>query len=182
MMENIAVIDTETTWSGALMTVGIIIADASNYEIVDYKYYVIKEAEHEGGMFSYVIHMKKLDEEKVSLKKVDDKIIKFLEKNHISSIFAYNAGFDKNCMPFLSEYIWHDIMKIAAYKQYNTKIPESAKCCKTGRLKNGYGVENIMRLLGNCRYIETHNALIDARDELEIIKLLGQPINIYPEL
>ncbi|MBS6163460.1 MAG: hypothetical protein KH847_06245, partial [Clostridiales bacterium] len=78
--------------------------------------------------------------------------------------------------------IWHDIMKIAAYKQYNTKIPESAKCCKTGRLKNGYGVENIMRLLGNCRYIETHNALIDARDELEIIKLLGQPINIYPEL
>ena len=43
MREHIAVIDTETTWSGAVMTVGIVIADASNYEIVGYKYYVIKD-------------------------------------------------------------------------------------------------------------------------------------------
>ena len=37
MKEHIAVIDTETTWSGDVMTVGIVIADASNYEIVGYK-------------------------------------------------------------------------------------------------------------------------------------------------
>lgn len=149
MTEHIAVIDTETTWSGALMTVGIMIADTSNYKAVDYRYYVIKEAVREGGKFGYFVHIEGIDEEKVSVKKIGDKIISFLIEHNVSSIFAYNAGFDRNCMPFLERFVWHDIMKIAAYKQYNPMIPDSAECCNTGRLKRGYGVENIMRLLGH---------------------------------
>ena len=61
-------------------------------------------------------------------------------------------------------------------------IPVSAECCKTGRLKRGYSVENIMRMFGNSDYIESHNALLDARDELEIMRLLGYPIDTYPKL
>lgn len=82
----------------------------------------------------------------------------------------------------MKDYIWHDIMRIAAYRQYNPMIPTSAECCKTGRLKRGYGVENIMRMIGNKDYIETHNALLDARDELEIMRLLGHPSDIYPQI
>ena len=64
-------------------------------------------------------------------------------------------------------------MRLAAYKQYNHTIPRNAECCKTGKLKRNYGVEPILRnLSGEKRYVETHNALLDAVDELKIMKLL----------
>jgi len=53
-------------------------------------------------------------------------------------------------------------------------IPTSADCFRTGRLKRGYGVEAMLRLLsGDRTYCELHNAIHDAVDELEIMKLLG---------
>ncbi|MBS6475577.1 MAG: hypothetical protein KH354_06310 [Clostridiales bacterium] len=164
------------------MTAGIIIADASKYDIIDYKYYVVQEAVLEGGMFDDVLHVKGINEEKASQKIIGEKIIKFLIEHDVSSVFAYNAGFDRSCMPFLERFVWHDIMRVAAYRQYNSMIPSLAECCKTGRLKRGYGVESMMRMLGNSGYIETHNALLDARDELEIMRLIGRPLDDYPEM
>jgi hypothetical protein len=71
-------------------------------------------------------------------------------------------------------------MRLAAYQQYNKAIPASAECCKTGRLKRGYGVEDILKMLsGNNRYRETHNAVTDAEDELKIMILLGYEISEY---
>lgn len=76
--------------------------------------------------------------------------------------------------------MWFDIMKLAAYKQYNKKIPETAECWGTGRLKRNYGVEPIMRMLSGKRtYREVHNAVCDAVDELKIMKLLGYSIDEY---
>jgi len=47
-------------------------------------------------------------------------------------------------------------------------------------LKRGYGVENILKMLsGNHRYYETHNAVLDAEDELQIMQLLGHGLNEY---
>ena len=71
-------------------------------------------------------------------------------------------------------------MRLAAYRQYNRAIPNPADCYKTGRLKRGYGVENILKMLsGNHRYYETHNAVLDAEDELQIMQLLGHGLNEY---
>ena len=71
-------------------------------------------------------------------------------------------------------------MRIAAYRQYNKYIPETAPCCKTGRLKSNYGVEPIMHMLtGNGGYQETHNAVNDACDELKIVELLALPLETY---
>ena len=71
-------------------------------------------------------------------------------------------------------------MKIAAYRQYNDKIPENVECFKTGKMKRNYGVEPMMQLLsGNYGYMEVHNALFDAIDELEIMKLLGKSLDEY---
>ena len=75
-------------------------------------------------------------------------------------------------------YTWIDIMKIAAYRQYNRFIPKQADCCGTGRLRSGYGVESIMNMMVD-NYRETHNAYYDAIDELKIIELLGLDISIY---
>ena len=59
-------------------------------------------------------------------------------------------------------------MRLAAYRQHNPRIPATAELCSTGRLKRGYGVEDMLRLLsGNRGYRESHNALLDALDELE---------------
>ena len=51
-----------------------------------------------------------------------------------------------------------------------------------GRLKSGYGVENVLNLFGERDYREVHNALCDAVDELRIIKYLGFCVGEYPEL
>ena len=93
----------------------------------------------------------------------------------MQAVFAYNAAFDRNHLPELGGLTWYDIMRVAAYRQHNPRIPAAADCYATGRLKRGYGVEPMLRLLsGDRRYKETHNALFDAVDELEIMRLLGR--------
>ena len=75
---------------------------------------------------------------------------------------------------------WFDIMRLAAYRQHNPKIPCTAECFRTGRMKRGYGVEAMLRLLSGQRaYCETHNAIMDAFDELHIMCLLGHPLADY---
>lgn len=74
----------------------------------------------------------------------------------------------------------YDIMRLAAYRQYNRAILDSADCRKTGKLKRGYGVENVLRIPSeNEGYRETHNALWDALDKLKIMQLLGCEIREY---
>jgi hypothetical protein len=98
----------------------------------------------------------------------------------VHAIFAYNACFDRNHLPELRDFDWYDIMRLAAYRQHNPKIPADADCCATGRLKRGYGVESMLRLLsGNHAYRETHNACFDAVEELDIMRLLGHPLSEY---
>ncbi len=181
-MNRFAVIDTETTWSGSLMTVGVLAVDAHSFTVLGRGYYIIKESVNEGGMYSDVIHMSGVEEILVPYDAAGKIIHSFLSCHGISSIFAYNASFDKNVLPYLSFYKWRDIMRLAAYKQYNSAITDDYKCFQTGKLKSGYGVENILRMLGKANYCETHNALHDAEDELEIMRLLGHPASMYPEI
>lgn len=176
-----AVIDTETTWGNAVMSIGVAIAESSTFKLVDKKYYIISPEYKDGGMYSCVLMTKfaKLDL-KSSRSKVVEHLVKVLQKYHIDSIFAYNASFDYNHLLELQSYKWFDIMKIAAYKQYNHKIPPNADCWGTGRLKRNYGVEPITRLLsGNRSYCEVHNAVCDAVDELRIMELLEYAIEAY---
>ena len=100
----------------------------------------------------------------------------------VRSIFAYNASFDRNHLPELRGFDWFDIMRLAAYRQHNPKIPACADCCSTGRMKRGYGVEAMLRLLsGKAAYSESHNAFHDAMDELEIMRLLNhRPAEYLP--
>ena len=176
-----AVIDTETTWSNVVMSIGVAIAESSTFKLVEKKYYIISPEYKDGGMYSYVLMTKsaKLDL-KSSRPKVIEHLVKVLQKYQIDSIFAYNASFDYNHLPELQSYKWFDIIKVAAYKQYNPQIPQNAECCGTGRLKRNYGVEPITRLLsGNHSYCEVHNAVCDAVDELRIMELLEYAIEEY---
>lgn len=180
-MSRFVVIDTETTWTDRVMSIGAVIADSADYSVIDSRYYLIDPAFRSGGMYSGVLHMRGTPEEiVVSRDDLAADMRQWLGMHEVASIFAYNALFDRKHLPELCDYPWHDIMKVAAYKQYNGHIPETLPCCKSGRLKSNYGVEPIYRMLsGDCGYQEKHNGWYDAVDELKIMELLALPIETY---
>jgi len=178
--DNFAVIDTETNWNDEVMSIGIVIADSKTKKKIDESYYIIDPEYKVGGMYSNELQ---LDEERAHItnrRRALKEINEWLNTYHVQKLFAYNASFDKRHLPEYLEYEWYDIMRLAAYRQYNLAIPDSADCFKTGKLKRGYGVEDILKMLSkNKQYRETHNAVLDAQDELEIIRLLGHEIEEY---
>lgn len=180
MIDKFAVIDTETNWNDEVMSIGIVVADSETKKKIDSLYYIIEPEYRVGGMFSNEL---RLDEKGV---RVADRnralraIKQWLDTYNVQKLFAYNASFDKRHLPEFSGYEWYDIMRLAAYRQYNRAIPDSVDCYRTGRLKHGYDVETILRMLSkNTRYSETHNAAMDAEDELQIMQLLGHGIGEY---
>jgi len=182
MGEKFAVIDTETNWDNEVMSIGIVIAEDNEFDMIESEYIIFDEAAKLGGMFSYAMLVKGQKPKKLKKRDAISAIKKYLAKHDVRNLFAYNAAFDMRCLPELCEYNWHDILRLAAYKQYNPAIPPEANCCNTGRLKRGYKVEDIMYLFGEHDYMELHNALTDAEDELRIMKYLRHSINKYPLL
>lgn len=180
MTDKFAVIDTETNWNDEVMSIGIVVADSAAKKKIDSVYYIIDPEYRAGGMYADEL---RLDEKGVSVtgrKQALEEIRQWLDTYHVRKLFAYNASFDKNHLPEYADYKWYDIMRLAAYRQYNRAIPESADCYGTGRLKRGYGVESILKMLRKDQeYRETHNAVLDAEDELLIMQLLGHELNRY---
>ena len=180
-MPYFAVIDTETNWADQVMSIGTVIADAETFRPVAAKYHILPAFCEIGGMYSDALFLETPVKpicctRKAAMQDLTD----WCGRYGVTDIYAYNARFDKTHLPELSSLQWHDIMRLAAYRQYNPRIPAHADLCSTGRLKRGYGVESMLRLLsGNCGYRETHNAIFDALDELEIMRLLGHPLNHY---
>ena len=180
-MPYFAVIDTETNWVDQVMSIGTVIADADTFRPVAAKYHILPAYCEVGGMYYDVLFLETPVKPICCTRQAAMKdLLTWYDQYGVTSIFAYNARFDKTHLPELGSFTWHDIMRLAAYRQHNPKIPETADLYRTGRLKRGYGVEPMLRLLsGNRRYQETHNALFDALDELEIMRLLGHDLKDY---
>ena len=181
-MKYIAVIDTETNWSNEVMSIGIAIAESGTFRKIDDMYFIFDPEYKVGGMYSMVLPVKEYSPQEImiSREKAMEKIKDAFGKYQVKEVFAYNASFDKRLLPELLSFRWFDIMRIAAYRQYNNKIPADVECCKTGKMKRNYGVEPMMHMLsGDKRYREVHNALYDAIDELEIMRLLGKTLEEY---
>lgn len=180
-MSHFAVIDTETTWHDEVMSIGVVVADSEKFQLIDKKYYILTPFKNHGGMYAHALYVggMKPDLECARETALDD-LIQFLASYDVDAIFAYNAAFDFRHLPEMRHLSWHDIMRLAAYKQHNPKITSRHECCATGKLKRGYGVESIYRMLsGNDGYCEKHNALTDAMDEMEIMRLLGFGLDRY---
>lgn len=178
-LRKIAVIDTETTRDAELMTVGCVVADSKTLLPVDYRYMAFSPQVKKGGMYSYAISRVFDPQVYTSREEGIRELLSWLEENQITSIFAYNAQFDYKLLPELSHLDWFDIMQVAAYKQYNPRLPETAEYYNSGRLKGKYGVEGMMRLLTGKEYRELHNACCDAFDELKIMRLINRDRGQY---
>lgn len=180
-MEKFAVIDTETNWNDEVMSIGVVIAEADTFNTCELKYYILTPECLVGGMYSYTLRIN-LDLDCNTLEcgreQAISDLLQCLQKNNVTKIFAYNASFDYRHLPELNSFIWYDIMRLAAYQQYNNVIKEE-DCCSTGRLRCNYGVESIKKMLTGLEG-EQHNALCDAIDELDcIMKPLGYKVDEY---
>ena len=180
-MSYFAVIDTETNWADQVMSIGTVIADSSTFKPVAAKYHILPEFCEAGGMYYDALFLETPVKPICCTRQAATKdLLSWCARYGVTSIYAYNARFDKTHLPELGNLQWYDIMRLAAYRQHNPKIPAAADLCSTGRLKRGYGVESILRLLsGNYGYHETHNAIFDALDELEIMRLLEHDLADY---
>lgn len=180
IVDKFAVIDTETNWNDEVMSIGVVVADSGTLKEIDSVYYIIDPEYRVGGMYENELRLGEKGVCVANRRQALVDIERWLETYHVKKLFAYNASFDRNHLPEYLEYDWYDIMRLAAYCQYNKAIPDSTDCYKTGRLKKGYGVERILQMLsGNNEYYETHNAVLDARDELKIMQLLEHRICEY---
>ena len=183
-MGRFAVIDTETNWADQVMSIGTVIADTDTFQVLDAKYHVLPAECAVGGMYADTLFIETPVQPILCTRaEAIADLRSWFRHWGVRDLFAYNARFDRNHLPELWEMDWHDIMRLAAYRQYNHKIPKNADCFSTGRLKRGYGVEAMLRLLsGRTAYRETHNAFHDVLDELQIMVLLGHPLADYPKL
>lgn len=178
--DKFAVIDTETNWIDEVMSIGVVVAESETKKKIDSKYYIITPEYKVGGMFSNELRPDEKGACIAGRGQALKEIKQWLDTYDVQKLFAYNASFDRKHLPEYSGYQWYDIMRLAAYRQYNRSIPDSADCYKTGKMKYGYGVEDILKMLSkNRRYSETHNAVLDAEDELRIMQLLGHGISEY---
>ena len=184
MMGCFAVIDTETNWADQVMSIGVVVAHSVTMELLEAKYYILPQEAEIGGMYYEALFLKTPVKPLLcTRKKALTELKAWLKSCGVTHIYADNANFDRNHLPELKHLIWHDIMRLAAYRQTNPAIPADAELCSTGRLKRGYGVEPMLRLLsGERSYHETHNAIFDALDELKIMKLLAHPLEEYGAL
>lgn len=180
-MGKFAVIDTETNWADQVMSIGTVIADTDTLEARGTKYHILPIECQIGGMYEATLFIETPVQPILCTRaEAIADLRQWFAEQGVASIFAYNACFDRNHLPELRDLHWFDIMRLAAYRQSNPRIPATADLCSTGRLKRGYGVEAMLRLLsGKHAYSETHNAYYDALDELEIMRLLGHPLECY---
>ena len=183
-MGKFAVIDTETNSADQVMSIGTVIADADTFELITAKYHILPIECEIGGMYESTLFIETPVQPILCTRaEAIADLRAWFDQHGVRSIFAYNACFDRNHLPELRDFDWYDIMRHAAYRQHNPRIPANADCCSTGRLKCGYGVEPMLRLLsGNRTYHESHNALYDAQDELEIMHFLMHRLEDYCKL
>lgn len=180
-METFAIIDTETNWKNEVMSIGVVLADCETFRAFGAKYYILTPECFVGGMYSGVLKYNGQPSAiEGSRREIMADLKNWLCENGVSAIFAYNAQFDYGHLSELSDFKWYDIIKVAAYRQYNSALPQNAEFCKTGRLKRNYGVQSVMRMMtDDSGYFETHNALYDAVDELKIMQLLNLSFDTY---
>lgn len=179
--EKIAVIDIETNYDQQIISIGIVIATKKEFRPVGGKYYLIYP-EHESSSLFYqeLIHPNVPFIRECCRLDAINEVKKIFTEENVVAIFAYNAQFDYRQLSELHDWTWYDIMRVAAYRQYNKSIPKQFETTKTGRLTRNYGVESIYRLLsGNSSFFEVHNALEDAVTELSIMQMLGLSFEEY---
>lgn len=194
-INNFAIIDIETTgnrivglkfetkYKDTAFSVGVVIADSNTLQPVYAKYYILTPECEENGMFKECLRIAPIEITKeCSREECMQELKDAFFKYNIEDVFGYNISFDYQHLKELEKYKWYDIASKAAYLGENPFLnKENGSYYETGRLKKGYGVESMFKLVtGDTGYRETHNAIFDAIDELVIMQKLDYKPSEYP--
>ncbi|WP_404924013.1 hypothetical protein [Mesomycoplasma hyopneumoniae] len=125
--KNIAVIDVETNYQNEVFSVGVVIADSTNFKSIDKKYWIIKNNLKVGGMYARNILAPLLlgfREETIFLETRKEMIvylIKFLKYYEVKNWFSYTK-FDFRHLPELHKSFKHNDISIFAKNKQLTNI------------------------------------------------------------
>ena len=100
MSKKFGVIDTETNWNDEVMSIGILIANCKNFKQIDSRYYILPQEEKVGDMYSKSMRETTHDILTGYRHEVIDDLKSLLNSNGINDLFAYNAKFVKNKIPY----------------------------------------------------------------------------------
>lgn len=181
---NFAVIDTETNMQDEVISLGLVVADCDTIMPVGKYYFVFHPECCKESIFASSLYIvTDVDVNKFKGLRPDCMVYakQILDGFKVKDIFAYNARFDRNHLPEMQSYNWYDIIRLSAYKEFNKFITDDHEVHpRSGKLKRGYGVEPIYRLVtGDQSYREKHNGYTDAIDELCIMRSLGLPFDAF---
>ena len=102
-MDKFLVIDTETTWSDRVMSVGAVIADAYDMHPLATKYYILDPEYTAGGMYSAALCHKRAGKPIIcSREEAMADLLNTCSRHNITQLFAYNALFDRDTCPNLT--------------------------------------------------------------------------------
>ena len=79
----------------------------------------------------------------------------------------------------MQNYHWYDIIKVAAHKQYNYKLPDNLMFNDQGRLLYKCNIKDLMEILTKTYFYYTNHALYDTLDIARIMKIVDLNINVY---
>ena len=169
-----AVVDVETSMNNRdVISLGLIVAD-DKFNIIESKYFINRFINN--GIYASIRKNTKHKYIESSWKDIVEQVKDILNEYKIKNIFAYNTkSTEKRVLFELYNYNWYDIMQFTKNKVFNESYAEKTK---TGQYS--YSVQSVLRQLSkDNNYREKHIAIDDAFDELNILKLLGQPLNTY---
>ena len=113
-MGYFSVIDTETNWADQVMSIGTVIADEDTFQPVAAKYHILPEECAVGGMFYDALFLDApVKPVLCTREEAMEDLSRWLCLYDVTSLFAYNASFDRNHLPELRYFDWYDIMRIA---------------------------------------------------------------------
>ena len=93
-MDKLGVIDTETTWSDRVMSIGAVMVEAYYMRPLKTKYYWIQYTA--GGMYSSALGHKRAGKPMIcSREETIADLVNVCSRHNITRLFAYNALFDR---------------------------------------------------------------------------------------
>lgn len=179
-LDIIAIIDAKLNFIDEIISIGIAIVDAKTFEIKTAEYFLVPEELIIDGFNNGNITIAHTYQTYFGAHKdIENHIRKLLNQYNITNIYTFNGKFIYSKLTGLQKYHWYDIMKVAAYKQYNYKLPDNLMFNDQGRLLYKCNIKDLMEILTKTYFYYTNHALYDVLDETKMMKLLDLNINVY---
>lgn len=177
----VAVLRTMTNSEGSLCAVGVVITNTADWRpIAEYRYVIAPEAETADQDVLFLPVEKDCICTSCRSEHLLFRLKQMLSEEKVQYIVSYGSS-ARFFLPGI-DLPWLDIQNVSAYRKYNPFIPKKAKLYRNGRMKSGYGMEAMMRIVtGDKSYIRTGNPVRDCEADLCILERIHPDLGTFLE-